>query len=542
MPGSPSETLVSESKTETADFSRPNSSFEGQTDHSRTAPSEGLASGAKGDAPTSISRLRFLVNLVVSVSILGLSVYGYTFLGERTRPQRKKPPKSPFTVVSTSDLREHRGPVQIDVNGVVVPLRELRLATEVAGRAVELSRNVRAGRSVASGEVLLKLDATEYELEVKRLKALSKQEAAEEDAVRVSIENTRELQTLAEKQLEIANQETKRVRALVDQRAASASEVDTARRAELAANAELVTLQNQLREQAAQLQLVIEKRQLTGVLLERAELDLSRCVVRSPIDGRVVSSAVEEQSFVPMGTTFVTVEDTSAVEVRASLTADQMFWIWNSRSTADDPILDSGESFETSSPEGRESGVTVPAIVSCELGNERHRWSAVFERLDGVGIDPNTRTYPCLFRVEAPLSKSDSDLERPLTRGMFVNVSIETNPNRKLLRVSETAVRPGNRLWLSLEGKLRIVPVSVVSRIGDEVVVQMQIAREHLDAFAEAKIIVSPISDPVEGMPVGSATDAAGSGKRDDGVATKSAAKQDSASVNPLGIASQVAG
>ncbi|WP_037248698.1 efflux RND transporter periplasmic adaptor subunit [Rhodopirellula baltica] len=466
------------------------------------ASNESSAGPALGDTRPS-SPLHFVINLLVSAAVLGAAIYGYTFLGERQRPQRSKPAKSPVTIVATDDVRFHSGPVVIDVNGVVVPLRELRLASEVAGRVVELSENVRAGRKVKQGEVLIRLDATEYELEVKRLQALAQQEAAEENSVQVGIENTLQLQSLAQKQLEIARQERERINALVAQRAASASEVDTARRAELAADASLVELENRRRELTAQLQLVTEKRSLTEVLLERARLDLSRCEIKSPIDGRVVSSEVEEQSFLPTGTTFITIEDTSAVEVRASLTADQMFWIWNSRSVLSTLAASDPAQAEKAVTDADRFNSAVSATISSVIGSEAHQWSAVFERLDGVGIDLNTRTYPCLFRVESPESSLEGSASRQLTRGMFVDVSIETQPNQVLVRVAESAVRPGNRLWLNVDGKLRIVPVTIVSRTGDDVVVQIQPELDHLCTLASTRIIVSPISDPVEGMPVG---------------------------------------
>ncbi|MFG0265568.1 MAG: efflux RND transporter periplasmic adaptor subunit [Rhodopirellula sp. JB055] len=460
------------------------------------------------------SPFHVVVNLVVSAAVLGAAIYGYTFLGERKRPQRSKPPKLPYTIVATDEIRFHSGPVAIDVNGVVVPLRELRLASEVAGRVMELSENVRAGRSVKAGEVLLRLDPTEYELEVKRLQALSQQEAAEENSVKVGIENTIQLQELAKKQLDIARQERERINALVTQRAASASEVDAARRAELAADAALVELANQERELAAQLQLVQEKRRLTNVLLERARLDLARCVIRSPLDGRVVSSEVEEQSFLSTGAPFIAIEDTSVVEVRASLTADQMFWIWNSQASL--PTLDATD------PAGVEQTVSsvtdrnpaVSASVSSHFGNETHHWSAIFERLDGVGIDLNTRTYPCLFRVDTPQSSLEGRTSRQLTRGMFVDVSIRTQPNRLLMRVVESAVRPGNRLWLNADGKLRIVPITVVSRVEGDVVLEVQPELDHLCSLETTRIIVSPISDPIEGMPVGTEKAAKSGGER----------------------------
>ncbi len=69
----------------------------------------------------------------------------------------------------------------------------------------------------------------------------------------------------------------------------------------------LIELGNRKRELTAQRQLIVDKQALTKVQLERAALDLNRCVVKSPIHGIVVTSSVEEQSFIATGTPFVTI-------------------------------------------------------------------------------------------------------------------------------------------------------------------------------------------------------------------------------------------
>ena len=89
-------------------------------------------------------------NTIVSIAVLGACLYGYSFLGKRARPKRSQRAKSPVTIVASEALRLHEGSVPIQANGVVVPLREIRLATEVAGRIIEQSENLRAGRIVDS--------------------------------------------------------------------------------------------------------------------------------------------------------------------------------------------------------------------------------------------------------------------------------------------------------------------------------------------------------------------------------------------------------
>lgn len=442
------------------------------------------------DRPTSAAH--WWINLFVSLAVLAGCVYGYTLLGERKRPERVLPPQSDVTQVMAEPLRPHVGPVRIESNGVVVPVREIRLATEIAGRVIELSENLRAGQMVDAGEVLVRLDKIEFELEVSRLQAQAAQETAEVTSLDVSIANTQKLIELAQQQASIAQAELERSESLFDRQAISASEVDVLKRSALAAKTSLVEQTNRRRELVAQRELTIEKKALTAVLLKRAELDLARCEVAAPIRGRVVSSMVEEQSFVSVGTPFVTIEDTSSAEIRTNLTANQMVWVAANQENSN---LLSSEVNKTQFP-------PVAATISYQFGNETYRWPATLMRIDGAGIDLQTRTYPCLFRVNNPETIGTNGKTKRLTRGMFVAISIEAQPDQQLFTVPESAIRPGNRVWLDFENRLRIVPVNIVSRSNEDIVIELKLSPQRLESVKMASVIVSPISDPIEGLAV----------------------------------------
>ncbi|WP_146455104.1 efflux RND transporter periplasmic adaptor subunit [Rubripirellula tenax] len=443
------------------------------------------------------------MNLIVSAAILGGCFFGYSLLGERKRPTRGKPPKPDGTVVTTAMLLPHQGPVTLSANGVVVPLREIRLATEVAGRVVFQSENLRPGRTVAADEVLVRLDPTEYELEVRRLVTQQAQEAAELAATDVSIENTKQLLSLAKEQLKLAADERARVDSLVQRQAASMSEVDVTKRSELTAKSSLVELENRQRELVAGRELIVQKRAATEVALARAQLDLDRTVIKSPIRGRVVASMVEVESFVGAGASFVTIEDISVVEVRSNLTVDQMFRVWNSIAARPTHPISTHPIDEDVDLIADDQVPPVPATIAYRLGLRTYQWQAVLERIDGVGIDAATRTYPCLFRVDAPeqvtrpLNSASNDGPNRLMRGMFVSVMLKAESRRPLASCPEMAIRPGNRIWINRDGKLHIVPIEVVAREGDRVIID---AEGFLLDDTAAAVVISPVSNPSEGM------------------------------------------
>ena len=445
-------------------------------------PTKGIRLNESEKAPT---RLHRVVNWIGSLAILAACLWAYTFLGQRERPTRSKPPPPTATAVVTEAMTRHVGPVEIQANGVVVPSREIRLATEVAGRIVRQSDRLRAGRVVQRGEVLIELDPVEFQLELRRLEAQRAQESAQLNSIEVSVTNTNDLLKLAKDQTALAQGELERMKSLAQRNAASATESDTARRLALTAQTAVVELLNQLRELEAQRETLIQQQALTSVAVQRAQLDLDRTTIVSPIDGRVAACDVEEQSYVQAGTPFVTIEDNSAVEVRVNLTANQMKWVWSSQSN---------------------DGRRLSAKVRHGADSQSNAWEAEFERIDGAGIDTITRTYPCLFRVDQPTRSSSKTGPAELLRGMFVTVGMSIYPNRTLYQLPEAAIRPGNRVWLDGGGQLTIQTVEVISRLQNVVVVAFAVNDDAGDLEPDneqlADVIVSPISDPAEGMAV----------------------------------------
>ena len=226
-------------------------------------------SGQSGSHPVAAGFMK----LVISAGILAASVGAFLWLGEPEAPTRKKPPKPAGVAVKTTPAQLHRGPVSITTNGVVVPYREISIAAEVSGRIVEQSTNLRAGRHVIKGETLIRIDPTEFGIQVRRLETVERQAKAELAALDVTVENTQQLLSLSEEELSLQRAELKRIQRLQENDAASTAEIEAAKRAELLARAAVVRIENSLRDASANRTLLEERLKLTEVELERARLD-----------------------------------------------------------------------------------------------------------------------------------------------------------------------------------------------------------------------------------------------------------------------------
>jgi multidrug efflux pump subunit AcrA (membrane-fusion protein) len=240
------------------------------------------------------------------------------------------------------------------------------------------------------------------------------------------------------------------------------------------------------------------------VLLEKAKLDLSRTKITAPVDGVVVVDSVEKDSYVKKGTALVTIEDTSAVEVKCSLRVDELAWIWRSA-----PAAVAGQ--KPSDVAADYAICETPVTVVYRLGERDCEWTGSLCRYDGIGLDETTRTVPCRVvvanptearsgdRSESPAESSSNDCPPALVRGMFVSVKIHVAGQGNLLSVPAAAVRPGGRLWLVQDDKLQLLDnISVVSILDDRVLIR----QGQVHPRVNDRVVVSHLPFAESGMAV----------------------------------------
>jgi multidrug efflux pump subunit AcrA (membrane-fusion protein) len=402
-------------------------------------------------------------------------------------------------IVETIVVAPHEGGLDFSVDGVVVPHREIDLSAEVSGRIARRAEICRAGSYVTRGSPLIEIDDRDYKLEVERLERELSQASVTLQELEVEVSNTESLSKLAKEQLALQRRELERQKQLAVKRIVTDSDLDQAKRDELAAVNSLLTLENQLQLFRTRRNRLESARDLCQSQLEKAQLDLARTKVAAPIDGVIIREMVEEDSYVQKGTSLVKIEDTSAVEVKCNLRMEELYWLWAQ---------------ESASPEQPAKSPTrdyqIPralVTVGYELAGRHYEWDGVLSRFDGIGVDERTRTVPCRVLVADPRAvrvNGDGDgaaraVGPPaLVRGMYVTVKVHSQPATKLLEIPHRAVQPGNTVWQVVDGRLSIRRIRVADARHDLVLV-------YADASGlqpGMKLVGSPLALATEGMAV----------------------------------------
>ncbi len=173
----------------------------------------------------------------------------------------------------------------------------INVVPEVSGRIVELP--IRDNQAVRKGDLLLRIDPRPYQAALNqaraRLDALNQQIQLTQRSVNAQQYNAEAVKAAVERARAAANQATDtlhRTEPLLAQGYTSAEEVDRARTAQRATQAELNASALQARQAAAAVSGVdalVAQRAEVQAQIAIAELNLEFTEVRAPFDGRVVS-------------------------------------------------------------------------------------------------------------------------------------------------------------------------------------------------------------------------------------------------------------
>ena len=441
-----------------------------------------------------MTTLRTILGWIMPLLILGCGVAAFMAMGSQPPPPRIAAEGVTVTAVETVTAVREPGVFQIDFDGVVVPLREVTLSAEVGGRIIEKTPDCQSGEFVHKGTLLLEIDPRDYELEVRRLKQELKQAILSIEEIDEEIKQNVLSVELAERQVELAHREVVRQNNLKSDRVVTEADYERALREELSADNSLNTLKGQRRVLAKRRIRLNEGQTLTETMLERAQLELGRTRIAAPVSGVVVEEMVEAESFVSKGSPLVTIEDTSAAEVRVSLQMDDVSRIWSdSRQT---PGLSPYDFPDT------------PATVIYRIGKRQYRWKGVLERQEGKGLEARTRTLPCrvlvsdptdveaVDRYGSPLPDLPVGAPKSLLRGMFVDVQVEVKTNQPLVSVPCEALRPNGDVWAVRNKSLAILQPPLI---------QVSAGRAIFESTADGiqpddQIVLSQIANPRANM------------------------------------------
>ncbi len=295
--------------------------------------------------------------------------------------------------------------------GTVAPRIESELVPEVSGALVWISPSLVSGGFFEKGEVLLRVDRSDYEVSLARAAAnLARQES----------EHRR------------ATKDLTRQRRLAVQNVASAAQLDDAINAEKVAAASLAEAR---------------------ASLSQAERDLERTEILAPYAGRVREESVDVGQFVSRGQPTARLYSIDVAEVRLPVADDELAFL-------DLPLLHWGE----------DNGGRPEVLLRARFAGAEHTWQGWVERTEGE-IDAQSRRVNVIARVENPYAVESE--RPPLAVGLFVEAEIFGQLAEDAVVLPRVALRgPGRVYVIDEDDRLRFRDVVVLRTAGEQTILR----------------------------------------------------------------------
>lgn len=271
----------------------------------------------------------FIFRLTVSVAVLTSATAGAIMCSTAKAPATKELGTKTVPVVQVETVVAQPEGLTFQIDGTVVPYREVPLASEVGGRVTFLSENCRVGRYVETGEVLVKIDPKDYELALAEARQQVVQSERSIIELDTNIANSKRQLEVANRQLVVQRRELERTQALSKDGAISQTNLDSTMLTELQKLESVQSLENQIRLYESQKERLVASTRLSEVQVQKAELNLERCTIKAPLDGVVTALSAEQDKYINGGEKLVTIHDTSRVEVQCSLYMKHVEWLWS---------------------------------------------------------------------------------------------------------------------------------------------------------------------------------------------------------------------
>ena len=326
--------------------------------------------------------------------------------------------------------------MRAESQGIVQPRTRTTLVSEVSGTVLEVADAFVVGGTFKAGDMLLKLDSTDYEVTLQRAQA-----ALISSKAMLELEKARSIQAAKEW-------------AMTGRPQSDAPQLALRRPYLLEAEANLLRAEAEVRQ---------------------AQIKLDKTVIKAPHGGMLSKKSADVGQFVTIGSHIGETFAIDYVEIRLPLTESDL------------------RIMEGLSSPAQLSNKSV--LLSGTVDGVNSSWTATVARSEGV-VDELNRSQYIVARVADPygLAASGGDLTVPLRVGTFVKASIEGRVLNNIIKIPRSSLLEGSRVGLVADNNLlKIVPVTVSS--GDDRYYYLSAGLKDGD-----QVITSALGTPIEGL------------------------------------------
>ncbi len=338
---------------------------------------------------------------LISLLILVIGLGGVLYI-KYSKPSAKKRGSRPPSAMTVETLNVKAQPYQVTLDsfGRVSAKVQGQLNAQVAGKIVKVNQNFNEGSFFKQGDVLVSVDARDYNIRV---------EAAQAE--------------LAQAQVVFNEEQALSAQAIKDRR-----DIGTLKQA-----SDFALRKPQMAAAKAKLQAATAN-------LKQAQLDVERTQIVAPYNGRILNKHVDIGQVISSNTNIADIYSTDRVEIKLPIKNSHL------------NLIDLPNNHQVDQTSASNSISIINSV-----GGEPQHWAVEEQRTSG-GINNNTQQVSLIAEVAMPFG---SPGKRSLNINQFVTAKIQAKTIDDAVVIPNSAIYQGSYVYLYVDGAVQRTNVTI---------------------------------------------------------------------------------
>lgn len=260
--------------------------------------------------------------LFIPPVVLGIVIFALVAMAKKEIPRESSEEVAVPVTVHVVQPRDFR--LTVTGYGTASAHQVWTSIAEVRGRVVWVHPDLDSGKTITKDEELFRIDSEDYKLRVEQRQSDWNAAKAQVDELVASETADKESLAIEEKLLKVNQQEAARVQTLVDRKAASRSDADTALGVVLRQEQQVQQLKKTIRLYPSRIASANASARMAELRLKEARRDLERCVVRAPFTGVLTGVNLEINQVVNQNERLFDLMQDDQIEIESQFSLAQL--------------------------------------------------------------------------------------------------------------------------------------------------------------------------------------------------------------------------
>jgi len=238
------------------------------------------------------NRKKIVVRLFICLAILVIGIIAFLILGS-INPEPKGADRLIKTLITIPVKKENINEVVVGY-GTAEPVQKINVSAQINGEVVYVVPDLKDGILVSKGTVLAKIEKNDYEIAFKRSLAEIKANKSNLAAQKQEIKDNKEILKILKNKLRLEEADYNRQKQLFQKKAVSAQFFESSEQSLIEVNQAYLKSERDIKKAELGLSSIAANIEKAEAEKMQAELNIARCEIRSPIDGRLECVVLEK--------------------------------------------------------------------------------------------------------------------------------------------------------------------------------------------------------------------------------------------------------